>query len=131
MPQDQAYQEAAQRIEKARLERAKELYLSGMQLTAIPDAIASLTQLEWLYLDNNQVTAIPDAIASLTQLQGLFLNNNRYKFAALQFAVAEELFYQLIVRLHKYSLGRNNYENSIHWQRGLMLDIGVNLTQNP
>ncbi|MDB9458072.1 hypothetical protein PN473_06585, partial [Dolichospermum circinale CS-545/17] len=43
-----------------------------------------------------------------------------------QFAVAEGLFYQLIVRLHKYSLGRNNYENSIHWQRGLMLDNDYN-----
>ena len=43
-----------------------------------------------------------------------------------QFAVAEGLFYQLIVRLHKYSLGRNNYEKSIHWQRGLMLDNDYN-----
>ena len=43
-----------------------------------------------------------------------------------QFAVAEGLFYQLIVRLHKYSLGRNNYEHSIHWQRGLMLDNDYN-----
>ncbi|MEM9090866.1 MAG: COR domain-containing protein, partial [Cyanobacteria bacterium P01_F01_bin.53] len=39
---------------------------------------------------------------------------------------AEGLFYQLIVRLHKYSLGRTNYENSIHWQRGLMLDNDYN-----
>lgn len=43
-----------------------------------------------------------------------------------QFANAEGLFYQLIVRLHKYSLGRNNYENSVHWQRGLMLDDKYN-----
>jgi hypothetical protein len=43
-----------------------------------------------------------------------------------QFANAEGLFYQLIVRLHKYSLGRTNYENSIHWQKGLMLDDDYN-----
>jgi Leucine-rich repeat (LRR) protein len=43
-----------------------------------------------------------------------------------QLAVAEGLFYQLIVRLHKYSLGRCNYERSIHWQRGLMLDNDYN-----
>ena len=43
-----------------------------------------------------------------------------------QMAPAEGLFYQLIVRLHKYSLGRNNYENSVHWQRGLMLDNDYN-----
>lgn len=39
-----------------------------------------------------------------------------------QSASAEGLFYQLIVRLHKYSLGRINYNNSIHWQRGLVLE---------
>lgn len=38
-----------------------------------------------------------------------------------QQATAEGLFYQLIVRLHKYSLGRVNYEESVHWQRGLVL----------
>jgi Leucine-rich repeat (LRR) protein len=43
-----------------------------------------------------------------------------------QLAVAEGLFYQLIVRLHKYSLGRCNYQKSIHWQRGLMLDNEYN-----
>ncbi len=43
-----------------------------------------------------------------------------------QFATAEGLFYQLIVRLHKYSLGRTNYNDSIHWQRGLILDNDYN-----
>ncbi|XZN97895.1 MAG: COR domain-containing protein [Microcoleus sp.] len=43
-----------------------------------------------------------------------------------QLALAEGLFYLLIVRLHKYSLGRCNYEKSIHWQRGLMLDDDYN-----
>jgi len=43
-----------------------------------------------------------------------------------QSANAEGLFYQLVVRLHKYSLGRTNYENSVHWQRGLMLDNDYN-----
>ncbi|MGZ8907592.1 MAG: COR domain-containing protein [Methylobacter sp.] len=39
-----------------------------------------------------------------------------------QSATAEGLFYQLIVRLHKYSLGREDYNKSVHWQRGLVLD---------
>lgn len=43
-----------------------------------------------------------------------------------QSATAEGLFYQLIVRLHKFSLGRMNYEESIHWQRGLVLDYDYN-----
>jgi RocCOR-like putative regulator of kinase activity/DAPkinase-like Roc (Ras of Complex) protein len=43
-----------------------------------------------------------------------------------QSATAEGLFYQLIVRLHRYSLGRANYEESVHWQRGLVLDDDFN-----
>ena len=43
-----------------------------------------------------------------------------------QWAVAEGLFYQLIVRLHQYSLGRVNYKESVHWQRGLVLDDDYN-----
>ena len=41
-------------------------------------------------------------------------------------APAEGLFYQLIVRLHKYSLGRANYKDSVHWQKGLILDNDYN-----
>jgi hypothetical protein len=43
-----------------------------------------------------------------------------------QSATAEGLFYQLIVRLHKYSLGRLDYTESCHWQRGLVLDNAYN-----
>ncbi|MBI5295189.1 MAG: hypothetical protein HY869_06910 [Chloroflexi bacterium] len=43
-----------------------------------------------------------------------------------QSASAEGLFYQLIVRLHKYSLGRADYNASVHWQRGLVLDNAYN-----
>jgi hypothetical protein len=39
---------------------------------------------------------------------------------------AEGLFYRLISRLHRYSMGRDNYDRSVHWQRGLMLDDGYN-----
>ena len=43
-----------------------------------------------------------------------------------QSATAEGLFYQLIVRLHKFSLGREDYRQSVHWQRGLVLDDDYN-----
>lgn len=43
-----------------------------------------------------------------------------------QSASAEGLFFQLIVRLHKYSLGRVNFHESLHWQRGLVLDDDYN-----
>ncbi len=43
-----------------------------------------------------------------------------------QSATAEGLFYQLIVRLHKFSLGRLDFKASVHWQRGLVLDDDYN-----
>ncbi len=43
-----------------------------------------------------------------------------------QSAAAEGLFYQLIVRLHKFSLGRVDFNASVHWQRGLILDDDYN-----
>jgi len=43
-----------------------------------------------------------------------------------QSANAEGLFYQLIVRLHKFSLGRAHWDDSVHWQRGLVLDADYN-----
>ncbi|MFZ0749025.1 MAG: COR domain-containing protein, partial [Pyrinomonadaceae bacterium] len=39
-----------------------------------------------------------------------------------QSATAEGLFFQLIVRLHRYSLGRADFGKSVHWQRGLVLE---------
>lgn len=41
-------------------------------------------------------------------------------------AVAEGIFYLLICRLHKYSLGRHNFADSVHWRRGLLLDDDYN-----
>jgi Leucine-rich repeat (LRR) protein len=39
---------------------------------------------------------------------------------------AEGLIYRLIVRLHRYSLGRKNYHDSRHWKTGMILDDGYN-----
>lgn len=35
---------------------------------------------------------------------------------------AEGLLFQLIVRFHKYSLGKDDYSKSVHWKRGLVLE---------
>lgn len=43
-----------------------------------------------------------------------------------QSAPAEGIFYRLIVRMHRYSLGRSDYADSLHWQRGLVVDDGYN-----
>lgn len=39
---------------------ATELDLSGMGLTALPENIGQLTNLEVLYLSNNQLASLPD-----------------------------------------------------------------------
>lgn len=36
------------------------------------------------------------------------------------------LLYRLIVRLHRYSLGKSNYFDSRHWKTGMILDDGLN-----
>ncbi|MBD1996457.1 leucine-rich repeat domain-containing protein [Leptolyngbya sp. FACHB-541] len=77
MARDEAYREAEQSIEAARQEGATELDLSGMGLTELPEAIASLTLLRSLDLSNNQSMELPEAIASLTQLQSLNLFHNQ------------------------------------------------------
>ncbi|MEG4572029.1 COR domain-containing protein, partial [Microcoleus sp. N3A4] len=53
------------------------LYLSNNQITEIPEALASLSNLTKLYLWNNQITEIPEALASLSNLTTLYLSNNQ------------------------------------------------------
>ena len=47
--------EARRRIEQSRQEGAITLDISGLKLTELPEAIASLTQSQVLYLQNNQL----------------------------------------------------------------------------
>jgi C-terminal of Roc, COR, domain/Ras of Complex, Roc, domain of DAPkinase/Leucine rich repeat len=76
MARDEAYREAERRIEQAHREGTTTLDLSSMDLTEVPEAIASLTQLSMLNLADNQLTNIPEAVASLTQLRDLFIFSN-------------------------------------------------------
>jgi Leucine-rich repeat (LRR) protein len=41
-------------------------------------------------------------------------------------AIPEGLMYQLIVRFHRFSLGRDDYRKSVHWQAGIILDDDYN-----
>ena len=77
MARDEAYRAAEQEIEAARRSGAKELDLSQMQLTELPEALGQLSQLQGLYLDHNQLTALPEALGRLSQLQGLYLHDNQ------------------------------------------------------
>jgi internalin A len=69
--------ESEQRIQDTLESGAVELDLSGLGLTTVPEAIASLTNLQWLSLSGNQLTSVPEAIASLTNLQSLYLFDNQ------------------------------------------------------
>jgi C-terminal of Roc, COR, domain/Ras of Complex, Roc, domain of DAPkinase/Leucine rich repeat len=77
MAKDEAYYEAERRIEEARRSHSTTLSLREINLTEVPESIASLTQLQELFLQNNQLTSLPEAIASLTQLQLLHLSSNQ------------------------------------------------------
>jgi Leucine-rich repeat (LRR) protein len=59
------------------VKRIKTLNLSYNRISVIPDAIATLTNLQILHLSSNRISVIPDAIATLTSLQKLYLNNNQ------------------------------------------------------
>jgi Leucine-rich repeat (LRR) protein len=41
-------------------------------------------------------------------------------------AIPEGLMYQLIVRFHRFSLGRDDFRKSVHWQAGIVLDDDYN-----
>ncbi|MEZ2230843.1 leucine-rich repeat protein [Microcoleus sp.] len=79
MLENEGDREAKQRIKQARREGARELDLSDMKLTKLPEALASLTQLQVLYVRNNQLRELPEALASLTQLQRFDLSSNQLR----------------------------------------------------
>jgi internalin A len=84
MARDTAYGIAETKIEQARRTGATVLDLSITwnaidyfpKLTAVPESLGQLTQLEILDLDNNELTELPESLGQLTKLQMLNLDNN-------------------------------------------------------
>jgi internalin A len=74
--ENKGWQEAVQRIEKAKLSNATELNLRGLKLTSLPESLGQLSQLQDLNLSRNELTALPESLGQLTQLQILDLNEN-------------------------------------------------------
>ena len=84
MAQNEAYQRAEKKIEKARRSGAKRLDLSGswgdekaLKLIELPESLGQLTQLQSLNLSWNQLTALPEWLGQLTQLKSLDLHHNQ------------------------------------------------------
>ncbi len=53
------------------------LYLADNALAALPEAVASLSSLDYLNLDRNRLAALPDSVGAWTSLRWLRLNGNR------------------------------------------------------
>ena len=74
---NEGYWKAQQHIQQARRKGERTLDIRGLKLRELPEAIASLTELQQLYLSNNQLTELPEAIRSLSQLRVLYLSHNK------------------------------------------------------
>ena len=77
MARNDAHRNAEEKIADALRAGATELNLGRMQLTALPESLGQLTQLQTLNLNNNQLTTLPEWLGQLTQLQTLILSNNQ------------------------------------------------------
>ncbi|MCI5162162.1 MAG: hypothetical protein D3917_09110, partial [Candidatus Electrothrix sp. AX5] len=71
------YEEALQKIEKAKETGATRLDLSGQGLTNLPPEVFQLTGLTGLYLRSNQLSSLPSELFQLTNLIGLSLSDNQ------------------------------------------------------
>jgi hypothetical protein len=72
-----------------------------------------------LGLDESWVPQVPAGRIELTQVLEVADDQGRP-------ATAEGLVYQLIVRLHRYSLGKADYRRAVHWAAGMVLDDRFN-----
>jgi internalin A len=76
-PRDPATEEALRRIEEARKRGARTLDLSDLQLSALPESIGQLSQLQVLSVSNNLLSTLPESIGQFTELQELNLSRNQ------------------------------------------------------
>jgi len=71
------YQEALDRIAKAKERKYNALDLSSLGLTELPFNILELTGLTVLYLNNNQLVSLPENFHTLDNLKTVWLQNNQ------------------------------------------------------
>jgi leucine-rich repeat protein SHOC2 len=67
-------------IEKARLDRERELDLNDDDIITLPESIGDLCKLTHLDLGCNQLTTLPESIGNLSNLTSLNLSRNQLKY---------------------------------------------------
>ena len=83
-----------------------EMYLSGRNLTIIPENIFKLTKLEVLHLNHNNITKIPKQIAHLKKLKSLKLSYNKLNHIPSEIFMLTELEHLHLShnKIHKIAL---------------------------
>ena len=74
---EEAYAEAERYIEGVRHHGDFELHLENWGLSALPESIGQLKQLQKLYIHHNELSALPESIGHLKQLRQLFVDDNQ------------------------------------------------------
>ncbi|MBS9769588.1 MAG: leucine-rich repeat domain-containing protein, partial [Trichodesmium erythraeum GBRTRLIN201] len=64
-------EDVKKRIQEAKYQKLKWLYLSGCKLTEVPGDVWELEQLEVLDLGSNELTSLPESIGKLSNLTSL------------------------------------------------------------
>jgi internalin A len=93
-----AFAEAEARIQEARAIGAYEIDLSHLGLTELPEALATLTQLQTLWLFRNRLRSVPEWLGQLTRLQTLWLDDNRITSISPSFGQLTQLQTLLLSR---------------------------------
>lgn len=113
MARDEAYREAAKKIEEARQTGATSLHLDSIMLTELPESIGQLVQLRSLNLSNNQLKLLPESVGELVELQSLDLSNNQLKALPESLGKLTQLRTLILARAHQGNL--MYYSNEDDW----------------
>lgn len=86
-----AYRAATEAIAEAQRLDARELDLSSMGLTELPQSLGELTQLHALNLSSNRLERLPESLAQLTKLRSLNVRGNELSAVPRSFQKLSEM----------------------------------------
>jgi internalin A len=112
-----------ERIQQARDTRATELYLDFCNLTAVPDEVRDLTEIQRLDLRGNDVRELPKWLSELSRLTELDLSSNGLSEVPRQI--------ERLPRLSSLHLSGNRLSELPDWISGLECLSELNVEENP